>query len=104
VAATPQESLLARAVENASLEAQLEQREAAKSDLGAARLVYDEQHGAVKAALEGLNLATGEQVRIGRFTIERRRVAAKSVSFETKSTTRLKIGVDFNETAIEAGE
>jgi hypothetical protein len=87
----PQTSLYETTIENAELEAALEAREVSKAAAGAARKAYTEADEHTKALVEPLDLGNGAPVRVGRFVLTRRPVAARSVSFDTEPTTRLTI-------------
>lgn len=80
-----------RIVEDPEVEAALERRQTAKDQASAVRARYEEANVAAAAAIDGLNLAEGEVVRIGRFRVSRNSVPARSVAFETEATTRVSI-------------
>jgi hypothetical protein len=78
-------------VNDPTLESALEERQAAKVGLGAARKVYKEAHEAAKVEVEKLELPDGKAVRCGRFRITRSTVEARHVEFDTDPTSRVKI-------------
>lgn len=80
-------------IEDSEIEAALEERQKRKDSLGAVRKVYDEAHEAAVAAIAKLELPEGGVARVGRFRISRASVAARSVSFETQPTSRLRISL-----------
>lgn len=80
-------------VENPSLETALEARETAKRAAGEARKVYRQHDEEVRGYLT-VELADDLEagpIRVGRFVIESRPVAGRSVAFDTDPTTRLTI-------------
>lgn len=86
-----QESLIDKPLDDATLEAALESRQAAKErrrEVNAEFKVADEN---AKHELERFELAPGEVGRCGRFRIENKQVAPRSVSFETELAERLNI-------------
>lgn len=87
----PQASLYEATIENADLEAVLEQRQRAKDKASSARKTLDELTDQAKALIEQLDLGEGAPVRVGRFVLERKAVAGRSVAFDTGPTTRLTI-------------
>ncbi len=84
-------------VEDASLEAALEERIRVKELASAARLVYTRADEAARAEItRALGTALDEDgtaVRVGRFRITRTTTAAHSVSFETEAKDRVRIGI-----------
>ena len=78
-------------VEIPALEDALEERQATKDALGEARKAYAEAHEAASAEIAKLELPDDTPVRAGRFRITRSAVSARTVSFETKPTTRVTI-------------
>jgi len=78
-------------VEDAELEQALEERYTAKVDAGLARKVYDEKAEAAEAEIAKLEMDDDSAVRCGRFRITKKAVAARSVSFEAKATSRVTI-------------
>jgi hypothetical protein len=85
----PQTSLYEKTIQDADLEAALDEREAAKGTATTARRAYREADDHARALIQGLDLGAGAPVRVGRYVIERRPVAARSVAFDTEPTTRL---------------
>lgn len=80
-----------KVVQIPELESALEERQSAKEALGEARKAYAEAHEAASAEIAKLELPDDTPVRAGRFRITRSAVSARSVSFETKPTTRVTI-------------
>jgi len=80
-----------KVVQIPELEAALEERQATKEALGEARKAYAEAHEAASAEIAKLELPDDTPVRAGRFRITRSAVSARTVSFETKPTTRVTI-------------
>lgn len=80
-------------VEDPEVEAALEEREKRKASLGAVRKVYDEAHEAALAAVGRLELPEGGAARVGRFRVTRTAVAGRSVTFETKPSSRVRISL-----------
>ena len=75
------------------LEAALEERQKRKDSLGAVRKIYEEAHEKAVAAIATLELPEGGAARVGRFRIARTAVPARSVTFETKASSRVRISV-----------
>lgn len=86
----PQTSLDEATIDDADLEAMLEQREQAKATAGKARKAYKEVDDDAKARIRQLELGD-TPARLGRFVIAERDVAGRSVVFETEPTTRITI-------------
>jgi hypothetical protein len=80
-------------IEDTRLEAALEERQRRKDSLSAVRLAYDEACDAANFEIEKLELPVGAAARVGRFRITRTHVPGRSVSFESKATTRVKIAL-----------
>jgi len=78
-------------IENPDVEAALIARQSAKDALASVRKDFDAAHEKAKGALAMVELPEEGAVRIGRFRISKSLVSAKSVSFETKESTRLRI-------------
>ena len=89
----PQASIYEATIENAELEQALEERERAKAKAGEARKEYAEIDEQAKTLVNGLDLGDDAPVRVGRFILTRRPVAARSVAFETSPTSRLTISL-----------
>jgi len=76
------------------LEEALEDRQESKVRLGDERRAYAEANERANAEIAKLELpADGRAVRCGRFRITRSSVSARTVQFETKPTTRVRITV-----------
>jgi len=69
----------------------LERRLRAADDVAEVRKTFKEADKAAKAAIEKLDLADGQAIRVGRFRITRSAVAARHVEFDTDPTSRLTI-------------
>jgi hypothetical protein len=83
-------------VESAELEAALEAREVAKAAAREARAAFKEKHDAAAGLIAALELDESP-TRVGRFRLVVRKVAARSVAFETDPTTRVTITADKEE-------
>jgi len=81
-------------VDDADLEGILERRLRAHDDASEARLVFTRADEAARAeiARHGDALDSGP-IRVGRFRIERKTTAPRSVSFETEAKDRISIGL-----------
>lgn len=90
VSARPQISIYEQTIEDPELEAALERREVLKAAASEARKSLTEATDSIKTTVKALDVADAP-VRVGRFVISQRRIAAKSVSFETAPTERLSI-------------
>ena len=80
-------------IENAELEAVLEERLRLQTIAGETRKRFEEQNEIARGEIEKLELGEGLVVRIGRFRITRSSVQGRSVAFETEPTTRVNIKV-----------
>src|SRR3990167_1933142 len=80
-------------VEDPDIESALEERQSRKDSLNAVRKAYDEANELAAAKVAELELPEGGAARIGRFRVTRSAVAARSVSFETKATSRIRISL-----------
>ena len=80
-------------VQDPDIEAALEERQSRKDSLNAVRKAYDEANELAAAKVAELELPEGGAARIGRFRVTRSAVAARSVSFETKATSRIRISL-----------
>lgn len=78
-------------IEDTTLEEALEKRQAVKAELGELRKTYDEANEAANVEIAKLELPEDKAVRVGRFRISRSSVSARTVSFETKPTSRIRI-------------
>jgi hypothetical protein len=79
------------AIDDPELEQVLETRLAKKVVLDKVRKEYDEAHEAANAAIAQQELPDGGALRVGRFRVTRTAVAGRSVAFETKATSRVRI-------------
>lgn len=86
-------------VDNAELEALLEQRESKREVVSAARAAYAEVHEEAVGKFNELKLEDGAVIRVGRFRIEKRATPPRSVAFETEAKSRfvIKSGIDYSE-------
>jgi hypothetical protein len=90
----PQLAMDERAITNPELEAALERRLRAKDDVSEVQLVYKRADEEVKAELARIpDFPPDSALRIGRFRVSKRHVAARSVSFETEARDQLSIGL-----------
>lgn len=78
-------------IDDAALESALENRLKKKDSLDSVRKVYEAADEVAQAEIAKLELPEGGAVRVGRFRITRAAVAARSVAFETKATSRVRI-------------
>lgn len=93
LASVPQTGMDEQVIEDADIEAALEERAKRKASLDAVRLTYDEAHDKAMAELQKLELPDGAVARVGRFRIERRHIAAGHREFDTKASSRLVISL-----------
>ncbi len=91
LAAVPQQGFDEQVIEDAEVESALEEREKRKASLSAVRKVYDGAHEAAVAEIAKLELPEGGAARVGRFRITKTAIAARSVTFEAKATSRIRI-------------
>lgn len=89
--AVPQLAFDETLVEDPTLESALEQRLAAKVALNEVRKKYDEAHAVAAGEIEKMELPEGRAARVGRFRITRSAIPARSVEFEVKATSRVRI-------------
>lgn len=82
-----------QAIDDAKLENALELRQKRKDSLNAVKLQFDEAHEAAAAEIAKLELPEGGAARVGRFRITRQTVAPRSVSFESKASSRVRIAL-----------
>ena len=80
-------------IEDTALESALEERLKRKDSLNAVRKVYDEADEAAQVEIAKLELPEGGAARVGRFRITRSSIPARSVTFETKPSSRVRIAV-----------
>ena len=80
-------------ISNADLEQALENRLRAGDDVSEARSVYKRVDEVVKAHIAELELTTGVAYRCGRFRITKNRIPARSVTFDTEATERVRISL-----------
>lgn len=78
-------------IEDADVEAALEEREKRKHSLDAVRKVYDGADEAARIEIAKLELPEGGVARVGRFRISRESVPAGHREFDTKASTRIRI-------------
>lgn len=88
-----QASIYETTIENAELETALENRLKAKEKRGEAAKAFKELDDQAKALINAADLGKDAPVRVGRFVIVRRDVAARAVAFETEPTSRLQISL-----------
>lgn len=96
---TDQLGLDEHVIEDAEVERALEDRQAKKDALNAARRIYEGANENAKGLLGRLELPDPEDetaqtaARVGRFRISKRLVKGRSVTFETKDKVRTTIGL-----------
>lgn len=95
--ATPQTAMDEKPIDDRELEKALEDREQAKGTASEARAKYTTLDEVCKDKIEEFKLAEGEVARVGRFRIEKKRVAPREVSFTAEATSRLSIKPDTEE-------
>jgi hypothetical protein len=88
-----QTALYEKVVEDKRLESALEARQAMKLERKELNKRYREADAKSKAFLEELELGDNAVVRVGRFLVSRRPVAARDVAFSTDPTSRLQISL-----------
>lgn len=91
--ANPQLGFDETPVSDPTLESALEERQAAKEALREVRSGYKQADTDAKREIEKQELPEGRVIRVGRFRVERKAVAAKHVSFDTDASSRLTISV-----------
>lgn len=80
-------------IDDPDIEAALEERQKRKDSLDAVRKVYDGANEAAKVEIQKLELPEGGIARVGRFRITRTAIPARVVSFDTKASSRIRIGL-----------
>lgn len=91
-AVDPQDGLFDKVIEDADLEAALEERERIRLqrlEVNHAFKTADEQ---AKNALVDHDISAGDVVRCGRFRIKKTAIQPRQVSFDTSGSERLNIG------------
>jgi len=90
----PQTALDEVVVDDANIEAALEQRERAKGVASNSRKAYENADAQARGFLQALERQLGEgPVRVGRFVVELKRREARAVAFETDASSRVSIRV-----------
>lgn len=90
-AGDPQDGIFDKQINDDSLETLLDKREDLKTERKAAQAAFKEKDDAVKARIAEFELADGEVARVGKYRIEKKATASRSVSFETSPSSRLTI-------------
>lgn len=80
-------------VDDSELEALLDAREKRKNSRDALNKEFQAAHELVIGSLARLELEDGQAIRIGRHRITKSAMPGRSVSFETKPTSRIRIGL-----------
>lgn len=80
-------------IDDHAIEGALEEREKRKDALNAVRKEYDQANAAATGAIARLELPEGGAARVGRFRIARVAVPARSVTFDTKASSRIRISI-----------
>jgi hypothetical protein len=93
VNANPQTSIDEKPLENGDLEKALEARYVRNVERLEAAKKYKEADDRVRVMLEEFSLADGEVARCGRFRIEKKKVAPRSVAWESAGSSRLQISL-----------
>ena len=91
--AVPQLGFDETVVEDDDLEEALEDRQSARDVLNTHRKAFDEANEKANVEIAKQELPDGKVLRIGRFRVTRSAVSARSVSFDVKATTRVRITV-----------
>lgn len=91
--AVPQTGFDEEVIDDPDVESALEQREKHKASMAVVRKMYDGAHEAAVAEIAKLELPEGGAARVGRFRITRSAIPARSVSFEAKATSRIRIAL-----------
>jgi len=86
----PQASLYEETIENADLEAALEQRQKLKEKIRPLNKQKKEADAKVKALVDIADIADAP-VRIGRFVISRKQTEARHVEFDADASERIQI-------------
>jgi len=81
-----------RVIEDAALEALLEDREVKRLTKSEANTAYASAHDRVKTRISEEALEPGDVIRCGRFRIKMTHVEGGAVAFETSGSDRLYIG------------
>lgn len=89
----PQLAMDERVVDDKALEAALEKRLRASDDLAEVRGVFKDADTAAKAEIAKLDLSAEAPVRVGRFRITKSEYPARSVTFDTEASSRVRIAV-----------
>lgn len=89
--AVPQLGMDEQTVDDPEVEAALEERQKRRNSLFAVRKSYEEAPRGLQERAPGA--ARGGAARVGRFRVTRRAVPARSVSFETRPTSRIQIAL-----------
>lgn len=93
VVTQPQTALDERVVEDAELEAALEEREQAKAARAKAAKTFESKDEAARVLADKLDDLFDGPVRVGRFVLVERKTTARSVAFDVEAKTRLSIRV-----------
>ena len=80
-------------IDDDDLEQALEERDRLRVLSSEHRKAFDEAHEKASAEIAKQELPDGKVIRVGRFRISRNAVSARSVAFEAKATTRVRITV-----------
>jgi hypothetical protein len=91
--AVPQTAMDEQVIDDAEIEKALEEREKRKASLAAVRKVYEGAHEAAIAEIAKLELPEGGAARVGRFRVAKSAIPARSVTFDTKASSRIRISV-----------
>lgn len=80
-------------IEDAEIEAALEDREKKKHSLDAVKKIFDGAHEHAMLKISELELPEGGVARVGRYRITRTAVPAGHREFDTKASSRIRIGL-----------
>lgn len=89
--AVEQTAMDEQVIEDAEIEAALEDRDKKKTSLDAVRKIYDGANEFAMAKITELELPEGGAARVGRFRVTREAVPAGHREFDTKASSRIRI-------------
>lgn len=89
----PQTGFDEEVIDDPDVESALEEREKHRASMAIVRKIYDGAHELAVAEIAKLELPEGGAARVGRFRITRSAIPARSVTFDTKASSRVRIAV-----------
>lgn len=93
LSAVPQQGFDEQLIDDPEVEQALEEREKHKASMAIVRKIYDGAHEVAVAEIAKLELPEGGAARVGRFRITKAAIPARSVTFDTKASSRVRISV-----------